>query len=270
MKNLRIVTIDKDNVNSFSGCLTDVNKNLICSEKQYAIACVDGNIVYGILLFEGRENAIIIQGIHVSDETDSNILYEEMIKWIIDFSKDEGIGILHSFSGDERDLENIFKKLGFRIEESESKDITISYADIKTVKQFSKQVSIDHIFPPDKISMKLLNTFVKQHSEKSHLFSAIYDSKMIQRYAVVNGNIVGCILGQNIEGDFSIDYLYADSTHKPIIISLLKGFIDDVARIRETDKFSVHFTAVNQNSLLLAEKLLEGKGTIKARKTAVY
>ena len=237
--------------------------------KLSAVAGVIEDTVDGVMLFEVKDNrALLIHGISVASNVDRAYVREQLIKWATKVAKDNGwIGIC-SFTEDE-EIENIFRKYGFFIEESESTDFTVSFKEVKSLRYYYETKIPNTIYDGREITRRILNSFIN-NQENNGLFKMSYKPTKLQKYAVRGDDICGCIIGHvSDNGDCLIDYVYIDESAVRMFLPLLKSFINEVAETRKTEFFNIKYTAVNQASLSITKKILGDKALRIQRKTAI-
>lgn len=268
--NVKIYAITEESFSVVDNYFTPDDLEQIRVGKFSAIACVIEDTVDGVLLFEVKdERVILIHGISVATNVDRALVREGLIRWITDAAKENNLFVLCSFTEDE-ELEQIFLRCGYEVKPSVAIDTTISYEDVKTLKYYSRTTVSSKVFGPEKSTHLLLNGFRKSLGDDS-LFEVLYNPRKIQKYVLDNDEIGGCIIG-SIKDDrnCSVDYVYVRESCKAMLLSLLKAFVEEVAVQMKKEQFDIHFASVNESAVNLIEKLFEGKGEKIERKSVYY
>ena len=234
-----------------------------------AVAGVLEDTVDGVMLFEVKENrALLIHGISVATNVDRAFMREELIKWATKTAKEKGWIVICSFAEDD-EMEGIFRKNGYVIEESEAVDYSVPFKEVKTLKYFSETNIPGNIFGAEEITRRILNGFIL-NQENNALFKSAYKPTKLQKYAVRGDEICGCIIGRaGDNGDCLIDYVYINESAVRMFLPLVKAFIEEIAKNSDTKEINIKFTAVNRTSTAVAKKILGENASCIHRKTAV-
>ncbi len=267
--NITLFNVTEESLHLVENYFTKDDVELIRVGQLSAIGAIYDKTVDGVILYEIRDDQfVLIHGINVATNVDRAVMREKFIEWVAEKSQSMGLGVLCSFSCDE-ELERIFAGNGFVIKDSIAKDMTISFDDIKSLKYYASAKIPSAIVGAESLTKRIFNEFLLRQKD-NHLFILAYRPNKLQKYVLKNDRIEGCILGSIREdGKCAIDYLYVTQANSVMAIPLLRSFIDEAAEKIGDSNFDITFAAANKSSVLLAEKLLEGKGKTGAWKTAV-
>lgn len=267
----RVFVINSVNVSLADKFLSEIDIEKIKTGTISAVGCIVGNTVVGVMLYDATEDGVyLIHGFSVASDMDGYAVKDIFIEWITENARDDEASIFCSFRPDSI-LEEIFLKHGFFLMDSNDDDIEVPIKDLFSLKIMQTNISKEAIEDRQNIGKTTLQGFITKRLEDSSVFRVMYHSSKIQKYAIVDDKIVGCIIGSFFETDsYSIDYVYTDSRHRHMVIALLKAFVDDISQMDNAENARLIFTTVNDVSKNLARKLLEDKGIYEHRKNAIF